>query len=502
MRFSVSHTPGNARPWPKLALFTVGATLALLAGCGGSDSGPDPDPETPPAGMAAPTGVSVNWPGTDFYATELRWGAPPGATRFELFVDPDGPGPLPEAPIEAAYDFKYAEDGQGYLGTFTRQSNESAVNRLRACDASRCGDFSAPQVYDITRSLLHAFPSGLARNVPASGRQSDARAAVDGLTLVVANGGNGTHVYERDAITSPWQRYTLLASTATRPHLSADGDTLAVRAQIDSLHVYRRTQHAWALEATIDAGTIQAGCAAICQLHPEDARLSADGNVIAIPAVSTGVAPARAIVIYTRADGHWTPTAYLTPGKAQVNTMMDMGTVMALSGDGRTLAVNEGITMRVNYGYVSSLQLHIYAQDGTGQWTEQADLPVRFTSYDDFVGNASSSMSLSDDGSTLAVQTQHWPSAAEPLYAIAATDLTCGDPSTWNAQPVTDATYSTLPGWYVGVYGRRGSTWTRDAVIARTPDLATRSSALARDGNALFYDGKTFNRSNGVWACP
>ena len=81
---------------------------------------------------------------------------------------------------------------------------------------------------------------------------------------------------------------------------------------------------------------------------------------------------------------------------------------------------------------------------------------------------------LDSDGNTLAV---HAPTEPE--------DFSCGS--------------FAARAWAIALYARTGTTWQRQTAISRG---IAGNWALASDGNALFYGGSTFTRSNGTWACP
>lgn len=165
----------------------LGCALVALAGCGGGsdDTAPPPAP-----GLAAPTNFT--------FELYFRWTATPGATRYELHVDPDGPGPLPEAKAADATNddwrgFRYQSRGsQGFTGTFNDPSNATlnqatrinASYRLRACDANGCGTFTAP----IVNEPSYEFPSG---RVPIFHSQSK-----DGLTLAINQSDYDKKIYE------------------------------------------------------------------------------------------------------------------------------------------------------------------------------------------------------------------------------------------------------------------------------------------------------------------
>ena len=137
----------------------LGCALVALAGCGG---GSDDTAQPPAPTLAAPANFT--------FESNLRWTATPGATRYELHVDPDGPGPLPESkePDATGDNWKgfrfnaYPEDSRRLIGSFFDDNFNAlglattinATYRLRACDAQGCGSFTAPIVQEYL-SLIH-----------------------------------------------------------------------------------------------------------------------------------------------------------------------------------------------------------------------------------------------------------------------------------------------------------------------------------------------------------
>ena len=204
----------------------LGCALVALAGCGGGsdDAAPPPAP-----GLAAPTNFT--------FELNFRWTATPGATRYELHVDPDGPGPLPETKAADGTNddwrgFRYQPRGsQRFTGTFYDPSNATldlagrinATYRLRACDANGCGTFTAP----IAQEYSYEFPSG---RVPIFHSLSK-----DGLTLAIGQPSAGADstvaVFTRSSRAHPWQQQALLRSGNAQfgaiLALSDDGNTLA-----------------------------------------------------------------------------------------------------------------------------------------------------------------------------------------------------------------------------------------------------------------------------------
>ena len=215
----------------------LGCALVALAGCGG---GSDDAAQPPIPSLAAPANFT--------YALDFRWTATPGATRYELYVDPDGPGPLPESkePDATGDTWKgfrfsaYPKDSQRLIGSFY-DDNFSALGlattinatyRLRACDAQGCGSFTAP----IVQEYSYELPSG---RVPIFHSQSK-----DGLTLAIRQHSADTDtvaVFTRSSSAHPWQQQAVLssgnASFGFHLALSDDGNTLAINEQIGRAHV-------------------------------------------------------------------------------------------------------------------------------------------------------------------------------------------------------------------------------------------------------------------------
>ena len=475
---------------PLRTALALGSSALALIGCGGGSDDAPPPPPAPT--LAAPT----NFTYADF---GFRWDATPGATRYELYVDPDGPGPLPESkePDASGDNWKgfrfnaYPEGSQRLIGSFYDDNLATTINatyRLRACDAQGCGTFTAP----IVKEYSYEFPSG---RVPISHSQSK-----DGLTLASVDS-YVSHVFTRSSLAHPWQQQAVLPYGFPLA-LSDDGNTLAITERVPSegtapdnirTHIYQRSGSTWSQQASLDNSNPRADCLLQpCGVRSGDYHnyqtLSADGNVLAqsihIYSPATGKAMA-AVVIHARNGTTWSRQALLEIGERGAE-------LMALARDGKTLVVNQGARyLSDDYTHPLSSFALVFTQQSNGTWSQQARIPVGLRYQPAGISSGSySDMQLSDDGNTLAVMALDTSGRA-----IQDADLSCG--------PLKD-------GYYMALFTRNGTAWQRQAAISRGYESSAlwrggekRSRwALARDGNALLYGNELFTRNNGTWVCP
>lgn len=485
---------------PLRATLALGCSLLILTGCGGGSSD-----VPPPSTLAAPTNFSVKLS----YLEYFQWSASPGANRYELHADPDGSGPLPEIKLSDYNDasrtgFQYQSyDAQTFTGNvygldvLNLTARLNATYRLRACDASGCGDFTAPRSLDIVNGISHEFPSGrthLSSSMPF-------KLSKDSLTLAIAipraDADSAVYLFGRASSTQPWQQQALLrtgkANFADRIALSADGTTLAAHAweSVDNasgdsqsvVYTYQRSGSTWLQQATLNAPSAPSTCPQPCRAVGSDLALSADGNLLAMSlgfntSAGVGSTSIGAVATYVRNDAIWSPQALLETGGPSVE-------LMALSDDGKTLAVNQGAFYRNTPSPQTTTPFAlIFTQQDNGTWSQQARIPVGIVYFVDIAAGSYSTMKLSGDGNTLAVLARNAPGYQPPELDIHATDLSCG-PMVGNM--------------YMALFARNGTAWQRQAAVSRGYSTWW---ALASDGSGLFYGDALFSRSNGVWACP
>lgn len=493
---------------PLRTALALGCSTLALMGCGGGSDGTSPPPT-----LAAPTNFTVDNLGT------FEWSATPGATRYELYADPDGAGPLPEAKADD-YDqtsgtgFRYLQAGTYGLtgtlyGTGTATGMTASLNssyRLRACDASGCGAFTAAKAYDIANGISHAFASGRVPLRSSRGLDGNPRLSQDGLTLAIRAPSPGAdsavYVFTRSSSAQPWQLHAELRSGKSnfgqQIALSADGSTLAVQAMEPSssdanfsngvVYLYQRSGSAWSQQASFaPPNAPSAACPQPCRADiTGQLALSADGNLLAASvgfstAAGSGSTSIGAVVTYTRTGANWTQQAYLETGGRLVSSL-------ALSNDGNTLAVNEGAldTLHGQSPVATTTPfVRVFARQDNGSWSQQARIPAGIVSTVDIAGSRYSTMALSSDGDTLAVHALNVPGHQTPTLDLKPTDLSCGGIA-------ADA-------WYIALYARNGGTWQRQTAISRG---LSGHWALASDGKALLYGSALFTRSGGIWACP
>ena len=284
--------------------------------------------------------------------------------------------------------------------------------------------------------------------------------------------------------------------------LSADGSTLAVGARDESsaatgvdgdpadnsalyagaVYVFMRSGARWTLQAYLKASNTNASDG-----FGASVALSADGSVLAVGAVNESSAAigiggdqadnsaigAGAVYVFTRSGTRWSQQVYL---KASNTERSDgFGTRLALSADGSTLAVSAINESSAATGVDGDQNddsawlagaAYVFTRSGT-TWIQQAYLKASNTDALDFFG---SGLSLSADGSTLAVGAVRESSAAT---GIAGDQLD-------NSAELAGAVY---------VFRRSGATWTQEAYLKASntdaDDLFGCSVALSADGSAL-----------------
>ena len=487
----------------------LGCALVALAGCGG---GSDDAAQPPVPSLAAPANFKVR----DFGF--FGWDATPGATRYELFVDTDGSGPLAEIKADdfnqtTNSGFTYSQAGaQSFAGSLhgtayvpTLAASLNTHYRLRACNASGCGACTDSRPYDVVNAVSHEFASGRVPTKFSNGLDVNPRLSKDGLTLTISgpgpNSNEAVYVLTRSSSAQPWVQQAMLSPGKSYygqvVALSADGNTLAIQSKepkgsdanvlTEVVYLYQRSGSDWTQQALLTPPSAPPTCAPSCKTAlGSQLALSSDGNVLAASvrystSAGSGSTAIGAVVTYARSNATWAQQAYLETGGTLVSAL-------SLAGDGKTLAVNEGALDPLHGAATVATTtpfVRIFAQPGTGTWSQQARIPAGLVHALDITGSRYSTMALNHDGSTLAVHGLNVPGHTTPELSLKPSDLSCGSLA--------------ADGWYMALFARNGNAWQRQAAISRGLEG---SWALASDGNGLFYGNALFTRSNSAWVCP
>ena len=198
----------------------------------------------------------------------------------------------------------------------------------------------------------------------------------------------------------------------------------------------------------------------------------------------TSVYSAGAVYVYTRPNvgGTWTQQAYIKASNPQVGA--EFGHVVSLSADGNTMAVSayfeasaaKGINGNQNDDSIPQAgAVYVFTRRGTA-WSQQAYIKASNTGEAGTEGNFGDgdqfgfSVSLSDDGNTLAVGANAEDSNAKGIN---------GDQND-NSMQSAGAAY---------VFVRSGTTWTQQAYV-KAPNTTANvqfgySVALSADGNTF-----------------
>jgi len=331
--------------------------------------------------------------------------------------------------------------------------------------------------------------------------------SADGSTLAVGGDAGGyigaVHVFRRRGMT--WVQQARIGPPDLEigdrfgfsVALSGDGSILAVGAVSDEIdedeidgaaettgvvHVFTRRGVTWTREARLAASNADPG-----DQFGRGVALSRDGSTLAVAATGEASAAtdaggdpadnsvpfAGAVYVFARAGTAWSQQAYLKA--SSTDAFDDLGTSIALSADGSTLAVGAFAEDSAATGIDGdpaddsasfSGAVYVFARAGTA-WSRQAYVKASNTGANDGFGY---SVALSADGSTLAV------GAPDEDGATTGIDGDQADDSADSA----GAAY---------VFARSGTSWDQQAYVKASNtgagDLFGASVALSADGSIL-----------------
>lgn len=396
---------------PSLHRALLLAVPLVLVACGGGSG------ESESAGPPAPSGFSVASYGPKTY--NFGWAATPGATRYELFEDPDGAGGPQSESLFGSANANNATSFPLQIGALLHE-RVNATYRLRACDASGCGPFTRAVTPDLTQAIGRF---DLAGGDPTKrfGTYTNAIAlSADGLTLAVGS-----------------------------PREGSSGDLAGAGA----VYIFSRSMPgvgmpapAWGLRARVEGSSPAAKMA-----FGASVGLSANGRTLAVgapeersnargingDAANRDAYGAGAAYIFIDNGSTWSQQAYIksrnTPAKVETCSRLDIsgthefpctpqhfGFSVALSADGSLLAVGapeEGANFTPGSSSIvgsystgsetifggGAGAVHTFARNKDGAWIEQAHLPE--SRADASMARFGAVVALSSDGTLLAANT-------------------------------------------------------------------------------------------------
>lgn len=383
----------------------------VLAACGGGSG------ESEPAGLPAPSGFSVASYGPKTY--NFGWAVTPGAMRYELFEDPDGAGgPQPES----LFGIGAANNVTSFPVQIQVPLHErvNASYRLRACDASGCGPFTAAVTPDLTQAIGRFDLAGGDLTKRFGAYENAIALSADGLTLAVGSPREGSSGDLAGA-------GTVYIFSRSMPGVGMPAPAWGLRARLEGSSPAAKMAFGASLALSANGRTLAVGA-------PEE-RSNARG--INGDAANRDAYGAGAAYIFMDNGSTWSQQAYIksrnTPAKVETCSRLDIsgtavfpctpqhfGFSVALSADGNLLAVGapeEGSNFTPGSAAVlSGLSftgetifgggvgaVHTFTRNNNGGWAEQAHLPG--SSADPTMARFGAVVALSSDGTLLAANT-------------------------------------------------------------------------------------------------
>lgn len=486
-------------------VITLFTTSFLLISCSGDGSGDSTSPGTnPPAG--SPATAAMPTLGFDIKTFRFAWTDVSDATFYKLMENPDGVSGFNQVGSDIAQGTQKFDHS---VALFQR-INASYI--LQSCNSAGCRDSVELM---ISGTLTESIGYFKASNTGAGDEFGlDVSLSADGTTLAVgaknessdADGINGdennndaasagtVYVYVKSAGSWSKQAY-IKASVSTAGDnfgaavsLSADGNKLAVGAPLQNnsgrVHVFTRSGSVWSEQDILMAEFPGGG-----DFFGNVISLSDDGSTLAVGAPGEdstasglgsngadgqldGASLSGAAYIFTENAGSWVQQEYFKSENSDGDDLF--GSSVSLSADGNTFAVgaigeasdSTGIASSPNNNAADAGAVYVFSRNGN-TWMQQEYIKPDNTGDGD---NFGTSVSLSDDGNTLAVGAIVEDSVATGIDGNGADDSADG----------AGAAY---------VFTRGGAIWTQQAYIKASNtdagDNFGRSISLSADGNLL-----------------
>jgi len=500
-------------------IYVFAIFLFLLAACGGGSSGSDSGNNVVTV-PAQPQNVSLSFQAVKLF--EFTWDEVEGASYYRLQENSDGVSGFTQV----------GEDIPQGTETYTLEvpiyARINAQYLLQACNTEGCSDSEVLTVDSTLADSIGYFKASNTDKEDLFGYSVSL--SKDGKTLAVAapeESSNATgidgdqnnndapesgavYVFARIGVDARWAQQAYLKASNTDSgdyfgysvSLSGDGDTLAVAAVSESsnatgidgdqsnndasnsgaVYVFTRSGATWIQQAYIKASNTDRD-----DIFGNSISLSGDGNTLAVAAYqedsnATGIdgdqsnndaVNSGAVYVFVRIGATWAQQTYLKASNTNEGGLF--GNSVSLSSDGDTLAVaavgdnSSAIGIdgdQSNNDAFFSGAVYMFARTGAS-WAQSAYVKASNTDDEDFFG---SSISLSGDGSTLAVGARREDSNGTGID---------GDQNN-NDAPVSGAVY---------VFVRTGATWAQQAYIKASntdyQDSFGFSISLSGDGNTL-----------------
>jgi hypothetical protein len=418
----------------------------------------------------------------DMKTIRFSWPSLSGATKYQLFVNPDG-----------SSGYSLLQDNLTGTNT-TIELSVHLTDWVNAQYILEAHDGSGKIAETTVISILDLMVSSIGY-IKASATASDSFADMiqlssDGSTLAVTAFGDDS---DFDGISTDG---------------SGEDDDSANAA--GAVYVFIKVGSSWVQQAYIKASNSDA-----LDIFGHDLSLSSDGNTLAVSAFreasnASGISTdgtgesdnsrwqSGAVYIYTRSGNTWTQQAYIKASNPGVDD--EFGYDISLSGDGNTLAVGahdedsnaQAISSDGSGGEDNSSEfagaVYVYSRT-VNVWSQQAYIKASNSGESDAFGET---VALSEDGLTLAVGARGEDSSVIGISANTS--------SANNALPNSGAIY---------VYSRSGSVWSEQAFIkSATPQISDTfpsSMSISSDGNTLVAGSKlsnaayVFSRSGTSW---
>lgn len=360
-----------------------------------SQPSPPPDHQEPPPPAPTPTvAAPAHAPANPHFELGIKQLTAHGATvtaasHYELLEDPDGPAaPLPARVVASAPD-------PLVTAPVSLHRTQAASYALRACNAGGCGPASPSWIPDANHSI--GFFS--ASNASFDARLGTALAlSADGSTLVVGAPGESGDAPAPDSAAPPVPPWWGLPDTGAVYVYTRQGGGWVQQAYLKASNVSSKVHTRFGFSVAVSQdGTLLAIGAPGESTYASQGGLITDGgpHQLGAPPASQG---SGAVYLFQRSAGKWQQTLHVkaTDGHA----MAQFGHSVALSAAGDTLAA--GAPHQGNAGAVYLLAragdgAWHFTSSQAPQLRNKASLPAQ--RGEEF----GASLALSGDGRTLAV---------------------------------------------------------------------------------------------------